>query len=292
MPLNVPLRRPRSRGFTLIEVLIAVMIVGILATVATASYRDYVTRAQLAQQLVNVDQIRTVLTVAARDGQHDLQQGARSGQVPPALAGQLDEQAFRGLDGLRLQLVRWPLDPGYALVANVDGTDGERRLGLFQREVDRAGFQNAWLTQRAFVFRIADDPSSPVPGTPPDLPAGQPSVGGSTGGQPSSGVTPGGTTPPVTLPVTAPPVTAPPITTPSGATPLSPPAGSTAPPVAGGKPPATSTDSGATNSGTAPAPGACPPGTVRIGNSGQCRSTTGQCPPGMHPVGNSGHCKP
>lgn len=39
----------KARGFTLIEVMIAVVVVGILATIAYPSYRDYMQRAKLAE---------------------------------------------------------------------------------------------------------------------------------------------------------------------------------------------------------------------------------------------------
>jgi type IV pilus assembly protein PilE len=52
-------RRARNvRGFTLIEVMIAVAIIGILSAVAYPSYRDYITRGQLTDATTGLSTVR------------------------------------------------------------------------------------------------------------------------------------------------------------------------------------------------------------------------------------------
>jgi type IV pilus assembly protein PilE len=47
-----------ARGFTLIEILVTVVIVGILATIALPSYNDYVIRARFAEAMGNLGDLR------------------------------------------------------------------------------------------------------------------------------------------------------------------------------------------------------------------------------------------
>ena len=74
----------RVRGFTLIELMIVVAIIGILATIATPSYLNYVVRARAAELLVQYDALRERVIIGANDKSLDLcNMGAISGVITP-----------------------------------------------------------------------------------------------------------------------------------------------------------------------------------------------------------------
>lgn len=58
----------RISGFTLIEILVAVAVIGILATIAYPAYQNYVTRARVAEALEFADAARTRVEVALASG--------------------------------------------------------------------------------------------------------------------------------------------------------------------------------------------------------------------------------
>lgn len=80
------LQRPRhraSRGFTLIEVLVAVAIVGILAAVAYPAYQDYMVRSKVPQATSNLATLQTKMEQWFQDSRSYLN-GADCGGAPKA----------------------------------------------------------------------------------------------------------------------------------------------------------------------------------------------------------------
>jgi type IV pilus assembly protein PilE len=75
----------KSRGFTLVEVMIVVAIVGILATVAVPSYRDYVLRSRLVDMTNALSDARVRLEQAYADNRSYLDAGGACGAAMPVV---------------------------------------------------------------------------------------------------------------------------------------------------------------------------------------------------------------
>ena len=59
MHSRVSVETPNQRGFTLLEVMITVAIVGVLAAIAVPSYSDYITRSKIIDATTKLGDLRT-----------------------------------------------------------------------------------------------------------------------------------------------------------------------------------------------------------------------------------------
>jgi type IV pilus assembly protein PilA len=78
--MKTPMQKVQQ-GFTLIELMIVVAIIGILAAIAIPAYQDYISRAQMSEAMVLADGLKTPLVEAvSQDGTcPDNSGGAASG---------------------------------------------------------------------------------------------------------------------------------------------------------------------------------------------------------------------
>ncbi len=94
-----------QKGFTLIELMIVIAIIGILAAIAIPQYQNYITRSDVSRVMSETGSLRTAVEDCYVNGiSNTCALGAvQSNLVAGALVA-VDEIAANGLNGLRVQI--------------------------------------------------------------------------------------------------------------------------------------------------------------------------------------------
>ena len=109
--------RNMQKGFTLIELMIVVAIIGILAAIAIPQYQDYITRAKWQDNIARVQSYKTAIAECLQNNNGFItlcdtsaQVVSATGALFPAIGGQISALAQTGTTG--------PLPTLQRLVAN------------------------------------------------------------------------------------------------------------------------------------------------------------------------------
>lgn len=106
-----------QKGFTLIELMIVVAIIGILAAVAIPAYQDYTTRAKVSEIILAASSARTAVAEAA----------AVNGSIPTLSQVSIEDQSSNYVKSLAYAVNGGNAEITAAASANVGGgvSDGE-----------------------------------------------------------------------------------------------------------------------------------------------------------------------
>lgn len=110
-----------QKGFTLIELMIVVAIIGILAAIAIPQYQNYIARSQVARVMSETGSLRTVAEMCINDGRTVV--GTAAGQCD---MGMVDSNLMAGAAGARRPTVTLNATPA-TIVASF-GNNASPRL--------------------------------------------------------------------------------------------------------------------------------------------------------------------
>lgn len=154
---SIKMVKKAQAGFTLIELMIVVAIIGILAAVAIPAYQDYVAKSKFAAALAEVAPAKTGFEVALNDGLIP--------EIPAAGAAAADGKAAIGVQALNANTAIAVTSPTTAGVITATIVGGSAQVKEKTITLSRTAIDGKWTCATTVVQKLVG-PSTVCSGTP------------------------------------------------------------------------------------------------------------------------------
>ena len=149
------MKRSIQQGFTLIELMIVVAIIGILAAVALPAYQDYTIRAKVSEGVVAADSLKVIVADNASNGTADDKGGYFAG-MPTSADGTTSNCSAAGTCSL---------NGGTNIGKNLTSVVGTTSTGLITVTYAAAagnGSLEFWPSTNGAALTVGTPPSTPI----------------------------------------------------------------------------------------------------------------------------------
>ena len=140
------LKRKLQKGFTLIELMIVVAIIGILAAIGLPAYQDYIAKSQVGRAIAETGALKTKIETCLADGRNTL--NATIGANVCSLADLVPSSIFLGAVQGDAPALATPVVNGYPQITITAATGAVTIIGTFGNSAANALAAGTALTVR------------------------------------------------------------------------------------------------------------------------------------------------
>ena len=132
-----------EKGFTLIEIMVVLVILGVLATISVPAFTKYVRKAKISEAISNVGSYGTAIRIYKME-KGDWPQ-AKPKPVPPATSAQCPDLPDIDVNEKYFTLDWTPVNKDTKLTININNTASFDHTCTFSYEIDAKTLKGKWI---------------------------------------------------------------------------------------------------------------------------------------------------